>query len=512
PQPVSLTIYLSASAFSPPLSMYLLTLSPSLLPTTQPLCPMYRTKVGSFVKLVGWQNSLFTAPAMALLTFGVITDIQYADKEDGYDYLQLHRRYYRNSLHQTAVAIDHWTQPQPECSTNTGLTTTTTTTTTTTNATTTVSFVLNLGDLLDGYNRRNGVRDEALARISEVLARFPGNIYHAWGNHELYNFSQEELLRSSLNSATLEGCCSGCGGAGDSVGGGGGGEGSVGDGGEGSVGDGGGGEGSVGDGGGGEGSVGDGGSGEGSVGDGGGGEGSVGDCGSGEGSVGDGGGGEGSVGDDGSGDGGNKKVPENSGYYSFTPHRSLKIVVLNCYNLNVIDKCGPNYGPALQIFCAKNSNKDINSSEGLDESSDMFVAYNGAVGRVQLQWLAQCLQQAEQLQQNVIVCGHCPIYKESASSNNICWDSCDVRRLISRFPCVIAYFAGHEHRGGAAIDNTFTTANTAIHHITFAGVLETSPDRTCFATVQLHSDSLLVLGHGIIPNYSVPLYYKIKAS
>ena len=42
------------------------------------------------------------------VTFGILTDIQYADIEDGINYVN--RRYYRNSLNLVKDAIAKWTE------------------------------------------------------------------------------------------------------------------------------------------------------------------------------------------------------------------------------------------------------------------------------------------------------------------------------------------------------------------------------------------------------------------
>ncbi|XP_014768233.1 manganese-dependent ADP-ribose/CDP-alcohol diphosphatase isoform X2 [Octopus bimaculoides] len=319
-------------------------------------------------------------PNMVLLSFGIITDIQYADREDGYDFFKINKRHFRASLEQTSKAINYWMQSANE-----------------------VSFILQLGDLLDGYNKRNNQRDRALACMKKAFSKFPRNVYHVWGNHEFYNFTHEELLNSILNSSLNKAC---------------------------------------------------------------------------------------------------KNIP-GRGYYSFTPHKSLKFLILDCYAVNMIDQLCPNYQEAKEMFKV-NTNKDINCSDGLDDSTCMVVAYNGAIGKAQMEWISASLQQAEELHQNVVICGHCPVYIKSCNIKSLCWDSAAILKLISSFNCVLAYFAGHEHQGGFAIDPK------GIYHITFPGVIETSPDTSCFATVELHPRTLQVCGQGKIQNYSIPLRYEVK--
>lgn len=112
-----------------------------------------------------------------LFTFGVIADIQYADLDDGYNYRRTKRRYYRNSLQLLRNARESWSEApvRPE-------------------------FILQLGDIIDGFNKRHGASDRALDVVLKEFSSSPAEVHHVWGNHEFYNFSRSSLLRSKLNS------------------------------------------------------------------------------------------------------------------------------------------------------------------------------------------------------------------------------------------------------------------------------------------------------------------------
>ena len=57
-----------------------------------------------------------------------------------------------------------------------------------------VSFVAQMGDIIDGSNRAAGVSDSALKTVLDELAKSPSNRFvHLIGNHELYNFSRADL-------------------------------------------------------------------------------------------------------------------------------------------------------------------------------------------------------------------------------------------------------------------------------------------------------------------------------
>ncbi|KAM5310552.1 manganese-dependent ADP-ribose/CDP-alcohol diphosphatase isoform 2-T5 [Glossophaga mutica] len=116
-----------------------------------------------------------------LFSFGVIADIQYANLEDGYNYQGNRRRYYRHSLVHLQAAIEHWNKEssRPCC-------------------------VLQLGDIIDGYNAQYKASEKSLELVMNVFQMLQVPVHHTWGNHEFYNFSREYLTNSKLNTKFLE--------------------------------------------------------------------------------------------------------------------------------------------------------------------------------------------------------------------------------------------------------------------------------------------------------------------
>ncbi|EFJ36568.1 hypothetical protein SELMODRAFT_78013 [Selaginella moellendorffii] len=109
-----------------------------------------------------------------LFSFGVITDVQYADVPDGRSFHGV-PRFYRGSLAALNEAIAIWNDQGSD-----------------------LSFVIQLGDLIDG----RCPRDQAPAAAREIVAAFDrfrhGHVYHTIGNHCLYNLSRgqlQEILR-----------------------------------------------------------------------------------------------------------------------------------------------------------------------------------------------------------------------------------------------------------------------------------------------------------------------------
>ena len=117
-----------------------------------------------------------------LCSFGVIADVQYADIDDGTNYLQTTKRYYRNALKCLQRAVETWNQGKV-----------------------TISFALQLGDIIDGQcktKQRDHSRD-ALSAVLTECTKLKCQMYHLYGNHEFYNFTKKELMTTELYSPNL---------------------------------------------------------------------------------------------------------------------------------------------------------------------------------------------------------------------------------------------------------------------------------------------------------------------
>ena len=98
---------------------------------------------------------------------GVITDIQYADCDDGTNYNQTKRRFYRSSVDKLLSALNYWNGN--------------------------VQHVLQLGDVIDGRNKNTNKSESSFKQVVDTFRKYDGQIHHVIGNHELYNFSRESL-------------------------------------------------------------------------------------------------------------------------------------------------------------------------------------------------------------------------------------------------------------------------------------------------------------------------------
>ena len=121
-----------------------------------------------------------------IISFGLITDIQYADADDALNYRKDKIRFYRNSINLVKQAVESWHEELDENR---------------------FKFIIQLGDLIDGKSA--GYRDNALNLVLNLLKsdfkiKVPDfQLYHIWGNHEFYNYKRSEIGSTELNSARL---------------------------------------------------------------------------------------------------------------------------------------------------------------------------------------------------------------------------------------------------------------------------------------------------------------------
>jgi manganese-dependent ADP-ribose/CDP-alcohol diphosphatase len=128
----------------------------------------------------------FSIPVKPIVSFGLITDIQYADHDNALNYLADKTRYYRNSINLVKEAVHHWHDNISENN---------------------FKFIIQLGDIIDGKSSKD--RENALSLVlnelnSDFKMLIPDfKLYHIWGNHEFYNYKRNEIIHTELNSARL---------------------------------------------------------------------------------------------------------------------------------------------------------------------------------------------------------------------------------------------------------------------------------------------------------------------
>ena len=116
-----------------------------------------------------------------IFRFGLISDIQYADIEDGTNFGGSEHRAYRDSIRHATRTINEWISLDIR-----------------------PAFIAQLGDLIDGQNAGEYGQgldldepqsERAFESVIEAWRDCPIPTYHAVGNHELYNFSWARLAQ-----------------------------------------------------------------------------------------------------------------------------------------------------------------------------------------------------------------------------------------------------------------------------------------------------------------------------
>ena len=115
--------------------------------------------------------------------------------------------------------------------------------------------------------------------------------------------------------------------------------------------------------------------------------------------------------------------------------------------------------------------------------------WNGGIDNAQYAWLEQTLARAANAGERVIVLGHFPVYP---FTDHCLWDSARFVDLLTASPAVIAYFNGHDHRGGYG-------ELKGKHFLNFRGMVETESD-TAYARVDVWPDRLEIVGQGTEPS------------
>jgi manganese-dependent ADP-ribose/CDP-alcohol diphosphatase len=120
-----------------------------------------------------------------------------------------------------------------------------------------------------------------------------------------------------------------------------------------------------------------------------------------------------------------------------------------------------------------------------------FVAFNGAVGAIQLAWLEQTLEQARQSGEKVVILSHQPILPGSTSPICLIWNYKEVLAVLREFSdVVVASFSGHAHKGGYKRDRT------GIHFRVVEAALENPDPIKTYAILDFHDDHLEIKGFG----------------
>lgn len=181
---------------------------------------------------------------------------------------------------------------------------------------------------------------------------------------------------------------------------------------------------------------------------------------------------------------------DNCAYYDFSPTPGYRFIVLDGYDISAVGwhHDHPHTIEALNFLNEKNPNVDKNSPNGLVDLERRFLKFNGAVGKAQLKWLDNILQDATKSNQKVVVCCHIPLDPGATSKEALLWNYDEVMDVIHRYNCVKVCLGGHDHQGGHSIDSH------GIHHRVLEAALECPPGTDAFGYIDVFEDRLSLIG------------------
>ena len=171
-------------------------------------------------------------------------------------------------------------------------------------------------------------------------------------------------------------------------------------------------------------------------------------------------------------------------YHSWKPCEGVIAVQIDAYDIAVMgrDDGHPLQKRAWEIIEAENPNDcrafGVNWKTGLSGPQSRFLPYNGAMGKVQLEWFRDIVAQASSRGDAVIVFSHLPVLPRAATYDTLMWNYREVLDIITAHnDTVVAWFAGHQHSGGVSVEG-------GTLHYTLASPLEV-PSATCHALVEI---------------------------
>lgn len=294
-----------------------------------------------------------------LMKIGVVADVQHADIDNDYNYHKTFMRFYRHSIEKFKEVVNVWNESK-------------------------VDFSIQLGDVVDGFSRKHGCRDNDMQNLVDVIQQFkstglsvkrtPSGVYttldenapeeektpymcHLWGNHEFYNYSRAELWKSELNSYVVSS---------DTT----------------------------------------------------------------------------TTSLDGLDE---HQLNADFGYYYSFVHKGFRFLALDPYDIGKISRAD---GSDLHKKAIDSLAKQRERKEKKEKYSPQIVDWNGALSNAQMTWLHNELAAASQAGEKVIILSHVPLEMRASRLKSIVWNSAEIQRMINCFGCVVACLAGHFHEGG----------------------------------------------------------------
>jgi len=147
-------------------------------------------------------------------------------------------------------------------------------------------------------------------------------------------------------------------------------------------------------------------------------------------------------------------------------------------------------GNELSTFANLPGSPNHNAAEKLlkDLETDQCVNahfWNGGIGERQLKWLIATLREATDNEENVVIFCHYPLFP--LDKHNLL-NAAEVMKIIIDYPCMKAWFCGHNHHGNYGM-------HSDIHFINVKGMVEGEFDNA-WSIVSLDNQCISMEGFG----------------
>lgn len=170
-------------------------------------------------------------------------------------------------------------------------------------------------------------------------------------------------------------------------------------------------------------------------------------------------------------------------YYDFT-HDGWRFIVLDGMDLSVAGGWPPE---------SENHKEGQRMLDRFKEAgAPNAVAWNGGIGRRQLDWLRSTLASAGNNGESVILFCHFPVLAAASTGHHLLWNHDEVLSLLVSNPAVKAWFNGHDHKGGYAM-------HEGIHFVTVPGMVEKGAEKA-YGIVEVSPARLRIKGSGSVPS------------
>jgi manganese-dependent ADP-ribose/CDP-alcohol diphosphatase len=213
-------------------------------------------------------------------------------------------------------------------------------------------------------------------------------------------------------------------------------------------------------------------------------------------------------------------------YYSASLAPGWRALGLDSYDVSLLGRApgDERHERAAATLRARNPNgsddkpQGWDSPEGLKGVARRFVRFGGGASAKQVEWLRAELRQARARGERVLVLNHLPLHPATAPPACLLWNYDEVVAALEEFPgTVAAVLTGHAHmngyffaphgtgaaewEGGGEEDGVAAGeagagagAGGGIHHLVLPCVLETPPDRDCWAVLDIHEKGMVLRG------------------